>query len=219
MRWFPAGVCREPLVFWHGICNIALVNGFEPQLRSNTKMRKLIIIVLLISFAGAVMAKDTLVTLQGKKYHGTVIDRRGGNWVIRTEDGSVVEIPESITAKIIRGNIVYDIQLGQKYYLEVRRPFLPFIVLGVAAGAYGYKRFNDYADLHKSAEAELQDQGQDVTNTKDQKTALAEGIASLLVCAGSFYIALRPLKVKVDMGTIELSLQAPRPGVMLSLKF
>jgi len=182
-------------------------------------MRKLIIIILLISFAGAVMAKDILVTIQGKKYHGTVIDRRGGNFVIRTADGSVVEIPESITAQIIRGNIVYDLKLGQKYYLEVRRPFLPFIILGVAAGAYGYKRFNDYADLHRAAEEQRKLFPEEVVNTKDQKTALAEGIVSVLVCAGSFYIALKPMKVKVSMGTIELSMQAPRPGVMLSFKF
>ena len=182
-------------------------------------MKKVIVIILLISFAGTVMAKHTLVTLQGKKYHGTIIDRRGGNFVIRTEDGSVVEIPESITAKILQGNIVYDLELGQKYYLEVRRPFLPFIVLGVAAGAYGYKRFNDYSELHSAAEEQRKLFPDGVVNTSDQKTAIAEGIVSMLVCAGSFYIALKPMKIKVPMGTIELSFQAPRPGVMLSLKF
>ena len=182
-------------------------------------MKKWAVFILLFAFSTAVLAKDTLVTTQGRKYHGVVIARRSGNWVIRTSDGSVVEIPEAITAMIIRDKIVYDIANGQKYYLDVKRPFMPFMILGVAAGAYGYKRFADYDKLHRAAEEQRQSFPDEVINTNDQKTALAEGIVSMLVCAGSFYIALRPLKVKVPMGTIELSLQAPRPGIMVSMRF
>lgn len=182
-------------------------------------MQKLLVFILIFCFVTGVIAKDTLVTIQGKKYHGTVINRSGGNWIMRTSDGAVVEIPESITIRIIRGNIVYDMELGQKYYLEVKRPFLPFAILGIAAGAYSYKRFADYSKLHRDAEAQRAAFPDEVINTSDQKGALAEGVVSLLVSAGSFYIAFRPLKVKVNMGTIELSLQSPRPGVTLSFQF
>jgi len=184
-------------------------------------MKKLAVLVLVFCMAGALAAKDTIVTRQNKKYYGVVIDRKGGHFVIRITDGSIVEIPEENVSKITRDNVVYDLEAGLKYYLEVKRPFLPFVVLGVAAGAYAVKRFNDYADLHREAEEELAQGGAvgAVINTRDQKQAIAEGIVSTLFSVGSFYIAVRPMKVKVGMGTIELSMQAPRPGVMLSLRF
>ncbi len=107
------------------------------------------------------------------------------------------------------------------YYLEVRRPFLPFVVLGIATGAYALGKYREYQDKKTQAEQAIDDlpgQGQDYTYLDDQsKKALAWSIVSGLFSVGSFYVALRPLEVKVPIGKINLSTTSS--GISIALHF
>jgi hypothetical protein len=163
--------------------------------------------IILLSFAAGLTAGDTIVTKQNKKYYGTVIDRNDKGFVMRTNEGHMVVIPVDRISRIIRNNLVYDLETQSKYYLEKRHPFLPFVVLGLASGIYSVRKYQDYKDHHAMAEAEkMESAGPEYTNLKDQsRKDLAWCIVSGLFSAGSFYIALRPMEVKVPMGKIKVS--------------
>ena len=97
------------------------------------------------------------------------------------------------------------------YYIEVKRPFLPLAILGIGAGIYAVKEFQDYQEnQRKTNETGVQD-------LSSSKNALALGIASTLISLGSFYIALRPLEIKVPIGKIKMSVMPG--GVRLAMNF
>ena len=98
-------------------------------------MTSIIILFLTFSLYGA----DVIVTKSGAKYRGKVIRIIDTGFVVRTVEGSVHVIPKENLSKIYRGNKVLDFEENMSYYLEIRRPFLPFIVLGIASGVFSVK--------------------------------------------------------------------------------
>jgi hypothetical protein len=181
-------------------------------------MRKIICCFLILGFAGWVLAEDTIVTKTNRKYRGTVIDRNDKGFVMRTVEGHMVVIPTDRISQIKRNNLVYDLETKTKYYLEKRHPFLPFIVLSVAAGVYSIHKYQDYVKHRDDAEIAKQEAGGNYTYLEDQsKKDLAWCIVSGLFSAGSFYIALRPMEVKVPMGKIRVSASAS--GIQIALHF
>lgn len=179
-------------------------------------MKRLVSIILLLCFVPQVFCADVIVTKKNRKYHGTVVAKNEKGFVIKTVEGSFVVVPEDHVSKIIRGNLVYDLEEKMKYHLEVRRPFLPFLVLGLATAAYSVKKYQDYRTHRDQAEEEKI--GPEYTNLSDQsKKDLAWCIVSGLFSAGSVYVALRPMEVKVPIGRISLS--STSTGVTLALHF
>lgn len=170
-------------------------------------MKKWFIVILVLFVGAQVFGQDTIVTLKKKKYQGRVVERTPDGLVMRTIDGNRLVIPTDNIAKIIRGNTVYDFEERVKYYMEVRRPFLPFIVLGVAAGAYGIKKYQDYSNNRQKRQDALAGGGipQDYQYLDDQsKRDLAWCIVSGLFSVGSFYVAFKPMEVKVPIGPINI---------------
>ena len=106
----------------------------------------------------------------------------------------------------------------QKYQLGVRRPFLPFAVLGVVTGAYAVKSFGDYKaerDRVKNATPA------DLQNIDDKsKTFLAYSVVSALFSVGSFYIAFKPMEVRIPLERIErISFNATSSGISVAFHF
>ena len=182
-------------------------------------MKIIICFLLCLCFISQAFGGDIILTKQNRKYNGKVIKRTAKGFVVRTVEGSVVVIPSENMKMIYQGNKVYNFDEGLAYYLEKRRPFLPFVILSVAAGAYSVRKYRDYQDHHDQAEAEkLIEAGPEYTNLKDQsKKDLAWCVVSGLFSLGSFYVALKPMEVRVPIGRINLSM-APR-GVTLALHF
>jgi len=160
-------------------------------------------------------AADTIVTKKNRKYHGKVIKIIDKGFVVRTVEGSIIVIPKENISKIFRGNKVLDLEEGMSYYLEVRRPFLPFIVLSIATGAYAVKKFQDYQNERERVKNSTLG---DLVDTSDKsKTHLAWCIASGLFSLGSFYVAIRPMEVKVPIGRINVSTTSN--GITVALHF
>ena len=186
------------------------------QFMKDLNMKRAICILLLFCMVPSVFATDIIVTKAKKKYHGKVIKiTDNGGYVVRVTDGTVIVLPKTSISKIIRDNTILDFEAGMRYYLEVRRPFLPFAVLGVATGIYSINKFQDYSE-HKKLADEQEDEA-DADWLQESKKDLAWGIVSGLFCIGSFFIALRPLEVKVPMGRINLSTTSK--GVILAFHF
>jgi hypothetical protein len=166
---------------------------------------------------------DILETRKGVKYRGKILKiqdtKEGKAIVIKTDEGGTVAVFQKEVARIYRDNQVLDFMTGERYYLEVRRPYLPFAILGIATGAYAVNQFQEYNRLHDKAERERKeaDVTSDTINTSDQKTAMALGIVSGIVSVGSFYVAVRPMEIKVPMGKINLS--GTPQGIRLALHF
>jgi len=182
-------------------------------------MKKMVYAILLIAFVPNSFALDLIILKNGQQYRGQVTKIVEKGFVIKTNEGNVVVIPKTNISKIFRDNKVLDFEAGESYYLEKKRPFLPFIVLSVATGAYAVNKYKDYQDNSKKSKKETVDTGQsDLQNFKDQsKKDLAWSIGSGLFCLGSLYVAFKPIEVKVPIGKINLS--ALPNGVMLSLQF
>lgn len=178
-------------------------------------MKKVATILLLLCLIPHAFGADTIVTKKDRKYHGKVIDRNTKGFVIRTVEGSLVVIPQENISKIIRDNKIYDLEERISYYLEVRRPFLPFVVLSIATGAYAVKKFQDYQDERDRVKNSTPE---DLVNTSDKsKSHLAWCVASGLFSLGSFYVAIRPMEVKVPIGRINLSTTSN--GITVALHF
>ncbi|HEX9935219.1 MAG TPA: hypothetical protein VGB38_08490 [bacterium] len=180
-------------------------------------MNRIAFFFLVLLFAPIAFGADLIILKNGQEYRGQVtkiVDNK--TFVIKTTEGNVIGIPKANIAKIIRDNKVLDFIAGESYYLEKKRPFLPFIVLSAATGAYSVKKFQDSQEHRKQAnDAKL---GEDVQNMKDQSNKdIAEGVVSGLFCLGSLYVAFKPIEVKVPIG--RLSISTVPNGVMLSLKF
>ena len=180
-------------------------------------MKRVICVFLLLCVVSQVMATDTIVTKKGRKFQGKVIRIIEKGFVVRTTEGSVIVLPKENISKIYRDNKVLDFEEGMSYYLEVRRPFLPFIVLAITSGAYCIDRYGQYRDDREDADAVMNDEDKELQYLNSSKKALAASIISGLFCVGSFYIALRPMEVRIPIGKIRMS--ATSNGVQLALHF
>lgn len=184
-------------------------------------MKKLACAILLLVWVPLIFGADVIVLKNGRQYRGKVtgVVEKGKGLMVKTDEGNVVVIPKANVSKIFRDNMVLDFESGERYYLEKKRPFLPFIVLSVATGAYSIKKYQDYRDNRDKSKKETSQTGQsDLQNFKDQsKKDMAECIVSGLFCAGSLYVAFKPIEVRVPIGKINIS--AIPNGVMLSLQF
>jgi len=186
------------------------------------KGRWLIFLVFLF-LVPRIFSLDILETRKGVKYRGKIVKiqptKEGKAFVMKTEQGGTVAIFQKDVARINRDNQVLDFITGERYYMEVRRPYLPFAVLSIATGAYAVNRFQEYSRLHDKAERQRDSAGVDseTINTNDQKNAMAAGIVSSIISVGSLYIALRPLEIKVPIGKINIS--GTMNGVRLAFQF
>jgi hypothetical protein len=178
-------------------------------------MKKAMCLILLFLFMPMVLKADRIILKNKKIINGKVVKIVEKGFVVKTVEGSVIVIPQNTIAQIHRGNKIIDFETGMSYRIDTRRPFLPFFVLGVASGAYSVKRFGDYQDIHKKYGSVPGDS--ETKNTNDSKKAMAEGIVSGLLSAGSFFVALRPVEVRVPIGKIKIS--AVPNGVQLTLHF
>ena len=184
-------------------------------------MRKIVLFFMFFSFIPYLFGSDIIVTKQNKKYRGKVIKITDKGFVIRTDEGTVIVLPKTSVTKIYRDNMVLDLEEGQRYRIETKRPFLPFVILGVATGAYAVHEFQNYQDHARRAQdklEELDSTDPDYTYLHDKsKKSLAYSIVSGLFCVGSFYVALKPIEVKIPLGRINLG--ATPQGIQLALHF
>jgi len=182
-------------------------------------MRKWISILLIFYFSIPLIHADIIVTKQNKKYNGKVIRVTEKGFVVRTIEGSVIVLPKNYVSKIFRGNKVLDLEKKISYYVEVRRPYLPFAVLGIATGVYAIQKYQDYRDHKEKADQALKEA--DATDHQyladKSKKDLSWCIISGLFSVGSFYVALRPMEVKVPIGRINLSARSNK--ITLALHF
>ena len=178
-------------------------------------MKKWISILNIFALVGQAFSADVILTKQGRKYHGKVIRMTEKGFVVRTVEGSVIVIPKQNVTKIYRDNKVLDFEEGMSYYLEVRRPFLPFVALSVVSGIYAVGRINDYKEKQNEADQLEAEARADYLKKSNQD--LAMGIVAGLFSVGSFIIAIRPMEVRVPIGRINLS--ATSRGVTLALHF
>ena len=178
-------------------------------------MKKVVCIIVLCLWTTSAFGADIIVTKQKQKYHGKVVRIIDRGFVVRTVEGSVIVIPKENISKIYRENKVLDFEERMSYYINVRRPFLPFIVLGAAAAAYSVKKYNDYSNERNRINSSTPE---DLVNMEDKsKTHLAWCVVSGLFSVGSFYIAFKPMEMKVPIGRLNLS--ATSQGITLALHF
>ena len=186
-------------------------------------MKKLFHILLGFICISNVLGADTIITKQNNKHVGTVVNRTETGFGLRKTDGSLVVVPTEDISKIIRDNIEYDLIGGMKYQLETRRPFLPFIVLGIVTGAYAVKSYGDYQNERDRVEQEriLHELDPGYQNTSDRsKTFLAYSVVSALFSAGSFYISSKSMEVRVPIEPIQrISFGTTSSGFSVALHF
>ena len=180
-------------------------------------MKRAICIVLLLFLAVEVMGADIIVTKKNHRYEGQVLKTTTGGLVVRTVEGSVVVIPVKDISKIYRGNKIIDFEERMSYYLEVRRPFLPFIVLSIATGYYAVEKYNSYRDYKRLTDANTPEE--DMQNLDASKNDMAWSVVSGLLSLGSLYVALRPMEVKIPIARIKMSATPTPKGVTLSFHF
>jgi hypothetical protein len=170
-------------------------------------MKRIAILVLLLALIPQLLRSDVIVTKQNQKYNGKVIKITDKGFVVRLTGGDAIVIPKDKISKIYRGKELLDLEMGMRYRITVNRPFLPFAILGAASGGYAVKRFRDYQKAHENAENEIAQQNMDseTQNTNDEKKILAESILWGILSVGSFYVALKPVEVKVPIGRLNLS--------------
>lgn len=178
-------------------------------------IRKWICVGLALCLPVQALAVDRVITRQKREYRGTFLNRTREGLVLRTVEGTLVVIPQSEISKIYREDkSIWDFETGTRYYLKKSLPFLPFTLLGAASGAYAVHQFNNYRDERER----VKDTPDDVNNITDRSmTHLALCIVSGIFSAGSFYIAFRPMEVKIPLGRINLS--ADHRGINLALRF
>lgn len=182
-------------------------------------MKKIFFVFLLSGITFQALGADLIETKNHKKYNGKIIKTVDNKVVIKTEEGNMIGIPRSSLSKVTRGKEVFDFEKGERYYLEVRRPFLPFMVLSVACGAYSVVKFQDYKRNHDKYEKEKKATGAgDVSNLNDNsKKDLSAGVVLAVCSVGTFIMAIKPMEVKVPVGKIKISM-APN-GMELALNF
>ena len=107
-------------------------------------MKRIAILVLLLTLIPQLLKSDVIVTKQNQKYTGKVIKITDKGFVVRLTSGDAIVLPKNKIAKIYRGNELLDLEMGMRYRITVNRPFLPFTILGAASGGYAIKRYRDY---------------------------------------------------------------------------
>ena len=183
-------------------------------------MQRLILTLsFLICMATVVSGQDIIKTKSNQKYVGKIVkvSKKNRSFVIKTDMGNMVAVKFSDVLTVQRGNKIIDLQAGESYYLEVRRPYLPFSILGVASGVYSVSQFQEYQKRKDKFNTATEGGEQNLKD--DSGEALALGIVSGLVSLGSFYVAIQPLEVKVPIGKVRVSGSPMGNGVMLSLQF
>ncbi len=158
---------------------------------------------------------DTIVTTDKKKYEGKIVKRSEKSYVVRTTDNQMVIVPRNNLWRIYQGEDVIDFKEKMRYKVKVGRPYMPLSILGVAAGIYSVTEFNRYSKNKKKYEAQEEENQADYLGKSNQ--ALATGIASAIISVGSFYIALKPVEMKIPVGRIQVS--AASNQVQVSLHF
>ena len=183
-------------------------------------MIRLLNVLICVCMAAPLLAEDLIVTRTNQEYRGQIIKVVKGNYAIRTTDGNLMALPGSKIARIYRGNRLLDFEEGMSYLIQKKHPYLPFAVLGLGAGAYAvdrYKEYNRRKDRYNQQVNEP-DFDPELQNVQDNSgKALAECVIAGLFSAGSFYMAFRPLEVKIPTGKIRVSAVPNR--VLLSYSF
>jgi hypothetical protein len=176
-------------------------------------MKRILTVLVLLALTSSLTGADLIETKNNRKYNGKIVKIVDDKVVIKTDEGNMIGIPKSSLSRITRGKEVFDFSAGERYYLEVRRPFLPFMVVSVACGAYSVVKFQDYQRNRR--ENPSGENGE--TNLKASKKDLNTGIILAICGAGTFVMAIKPMEVKVPIGKIKLGM-AP-DGMRLSLNF
>jgi hypothetical protein len=180
-------------------------------------MKKVFCFFLLFAIGAQIAAADVIETKNGRTYNGKIIKTVDGKVVIQTDEGSMIGIPRTSLARVRRGKEVFDFVTGERYYYEVRRPFLPFTVLSVACGAYSVIQFQEYRKEKKNYDDQKKEQP-DVQNLQDKSGQhMTAGIVLAICSTGTFLMAVKPMEVKVPVGKIKIGM-APN-GVRLALNF
>jgi len=180
-------------------------------------MKRLMYVLILLGVTSYSAGADLIETRNNRKYNGKLVKIVEDKVVIKTDEGNMVGIPRSSLARITRGKEVFDFVSGERYYLEVRRPFLPFMAVSAACGAYSVIKYQDYQRNHDRYEKERREAGAD-SNLKDtSKKDLGTSVILAVCTAGTLVMALKPMEVKVPIGKIKLGM-APN-GMRLSLNF
>lgn len=178
------------------------------------RIKTVVCALLILCFFSSGFGADTILTKKNRKFKGTVVKRTDQAFIVRTVDGTQIILPKEDISRIIRDDIVLDFENMTRYRLQVRRPFLPFVVLGLATGVYSVNKYQDYNKHRQQAQDVLSGvggPGDDYTYLNDQsKKDLAWCVVSGLFSAGSFIIAFKPMEVKVPLGRINLSASTDR---------
>ncbi|MDM7925305.1 MAG: hypothetical protein QUS35_04730 [bacterium] len=161
-------------------------------------------------------AADVIETKNGRTYNGTIVKTVDGKVVIRTDEGNMIGIPRTSLARVRRGKEVFDFETGERYYYEVRRPFLPFTVLSVACGAYSIIQFQEY-NKEKDRIRKLEQENEATSLDDKSGQHMTAGIVLAVCGAGSFIMAVKPMEVKVPVGKIKVGMSPT--GVRLALNF
>lgn len=161
-------------------------------------------------------AADVIETKNGRTYNGAIVKTVDGKVVIRTDEGNMIGIPRTSLARVRRGKEVFDFETGERYYYEVRRPFLPFTVLSVACGAYSVIQFQEY-NKEKDRIRKLEQENEATSLDDKSGQHMTAGIVLAVCGAGSFIMAIKPMEVKVPVGKIKIGMSPT--GVRLALNF
>lgn len=160
-------------------------------------MKKGLYLICLIMFSSQLWAADLIITKNNRKYYGTVVKRIDNTFVIRTVEGTEVNLNLDQISEIHRGDIVLDFKTNMRYKIEKQRPLLPLAVLGIATGVYAINQYGVYQDK--------KEEFSDPEDTRSADKYLAYSLASALVSVGSFYFALKPVEVRVPHGQLKIS--------------
>jgi len=175
-------------------------------------MKRILTLLVLLALTSSLTGADLIETKNNRKYNGKIVKTVGDKVVIKTDEGNMIGIPRSSLSKVIRGNEVFDFEAGERYYLEIRRPFLPFTIVSVACGAYSLVKFQDYQRNRR--ENQPGESGE--TNLKASKKDLNWGIILAVCSVGTFIMAIKPMEVKVPIGKIKLSMTPTGAGLALN---
>jgi hypothetical protein len=179
-------------------------------------MKKMAAACAVLLIGVQIAAADVIETKNGRTYNGAIVKTVDGKVVIRTDEGSMIGIPRASLARVRRGKEVFDFVTGERYYFEVRRPFLPFTVLSVACGAYSVIQFQEYNK--EKARIEKLERENEATSLDDKSGQHMTAGVVLAVCSvGSFIMAVKPMEVKVPVGKIKIGMSPT--GVRLALNF
>ncbi len=179
-------------------------------------MKKLCAALAVLLMGVQFAAADVIKTKNGRTYNGTIVKTVDGKVVIRTDEGNMIGIPRTSLASVRRGKEVFDFETGERYYYEVRRPFLPFTVLSVACGAYSVIQFQEYKkEKDRIEKLERENEATSLSDKSGQH--MTAGIVLAVCSAGSFIMAIKPMEVKVPVGKIKVGMSPT--GVRLALSF